>query len=132
MTRTTPEIGSPSPSFHTIPAVAVFRTGVRGARLVPRKSREPEIYLTYTKVQTDGELVTFGRGIKTYWTQIVVLYRLRHWVTEGALTINGHGRGPQNLFYARRSAKWIGKLRHLVRAGALTIDGHGRRPQNLF
>ncbi|GBL96784.1 hypothetical protein AVEN_118925-1 [Araneus ventricosus] len=81
-----------------------------------------KIYSTYTAVQTDGELVTFGRGIKTYMDvncSAMPTARLRHWVRAGVLTIDGHGRGPQNLFYTHRRDKQMRKLRHWVEGGDL-------------
>ncbi|GBM44704.1 Long-chain fatty acid transport protein 4 [Araneus ventricosus] len=44
--------------------------------------------------------------------------KLRHWARAEALTIDGHGRGLQNLFYAHCGANPIEKLRHWVEGGA--------------
>ncbi|GBN90020.1 hypothetical protein AVEN_72421-1 [Araneus ventricosus] len=98
--------------------VAVFRTGVRGVRLVPRESRGPQrtfdvhssakltgnlrnwVVLAASKpirriLQncTDGKFATLGgvRGLKIYSTYIAVLYRRK--MCDG-----GWGCGPQNLF----------------------------------
>ncbi|GBN85358.1 hypothetical protein AVEN_71760-1 [Araneus ventricosus] len=92
--------------------VAVFRTGDRGARLVPRKSKGLKIHSTYTVVQTDGELATFGKGRESQNLlelncSAMPTAKLRHWV----------GRGSQNLFYAHQRAKTTANLRHWVKGG---------------
>ncbi|GBN04700.1 hypothetical protein AVEN_242889-1 [Araneus ventricosus] len=45
--------------------------------------------------------------------------KLRHWARAGTLTIDGHGRGLQNLFYAHRRVRPIEKLRHRVEGRGL-------------
>ncbi|GBN82512.1 hypothetical protein AVEN_114499-1 [Araneus ventricosus] len=94
MTRTMPELAPPS----------YWRFFAQALEALASCLANPgglKIHSTYTVVQTDGELATFGRGRESQNLldvncSAMPTAKLRHWIKEG----------PQNLFYAHRRQGW--------------------------